>query len=316
MDLFATCPQLIVQNANQTLYEGFLDVSGQEFHIVVELPDRSLQLARISCDWELKHLLTGYERLIEQRLQHTATLADFMEEFKTIVERLVEDSEVSHTASPHFYSLLLGELEDIGWHRLSYIDANFQWLHLEAKDSSERSHILKVHLHPQHPEVAPDCVAELPLPFHFISTANNSLKTLFGQFEQCLEQYQEFWDAIDEVDSGTWVLEPEKPTRSATVRRIALGKKTFYCFTSQQWYTVELNYLCDGLLLFSTVELNYLCDGLLLFSTIELNYLCDGLLLFSTVELNYLCDGLLLFSTVELNYLCDVMACFCSAPLN
>jgi len=47
---------------------------------------------------------------------------------------------------------------------------------------------------------------------------------LFSQFKQCLEQYKEFWDAMDEIDSSTWVLEPEKPTRSATVRRIALGE--------------------------------------------------------------------------------------------
>lgn len=28
---------------------------------------------------------------------------------------------------------------------------------------------------------------------------------------------------MDEIDEKTWVLEPEKPTRSATARRIALG---------------------------------------------------------------------------------------------
>ena len=36
----------------------------------------------------------------------------------------------------------------------------------------------------------------------------------------------EFWDALDEIDNNTWVLEPEKPTRCATVRRIALGERT------------------------------------------------------------------------------------------
>lgn len=224
MDLFASCPQLVVQDRQQTLYEGFLEVSGREFHIAIELPNGSLQQARISCDWRLKHLLAGYEHLLEQRLQQSTTLASFMQELKTIAERVGQDGETSPTtvASPHFYSHLLEELADVGWQRLSFIEANFRWLHLEAKDSSDRSHMLKIHLHEQHPEIAPDCVAELPLPFHYISTGNNSLKNLFSQFEQCLEQYKDFWDAMDEVDSSTWVLEPEKPTRSATVRRIAL----------------------------------------------------------------------------------------------
>lgn len=40
-----------------------------------------------------------------------------------------------------------------------------------------------------------------------------------------LESLKEFWNALDEIDEKTWVLEPEKPTRSATVRRIAIGTK-------------------------------------------------------------------------------------------
>lgn len=34
---------------------------------------------------------------------------------------------------------------------------------------------------------------------------------------------KEFWNALDEIDEKTWVLEPENPTRSATMRRIAVG---------------------------------------------------------------------------------------------
>ncbi|MBN3290796.1 FANCL ligase, partial [Polypterus senegalus] len=38
-----------------------------------------------------------------------------------------------------------------------------------------------------------------------------------------LESLKQFWDVMDEIDEQTWVLEPEKPTRSATMRRIAIG---------------------------------------------------------------------------------------------
>ena len=40
-----------------------------------------------------------------------------------------------------------------------------------------------------------------------------------------LESLKAFWDVTDEIDEKTWVLEPEKPTRSATARRIALGRE-------------------------------------------------------------------------------------------
>lgn len=36
---------------------------------------------------------------------------------------------------------------------------------------------------------------------------------------------KEFWNALDEIDEKTWVLEPENPTRSATMRRIAVGER-------------------------------------------------------------------------------------------
>lgn len=38
-----------------------------------------------------------------------------------------------------------------------------------------------------------------------------------------LESLKAFWDVMDEIDEKTWVLDPEKPTRSATARRIAVG---------------------------------------------------------------------------------------------
>lgn len=51
----------------------------------------------------------------------------------------------------------------------------------------------------------------------------SKLVDVFNQFERCVQQYQLFWDAMDELDDCVCVLEPDKPTRNATYRRIALG---------------------------------------------------------------------------------------------
>ncbi|XP_008847143.1 E3 ubiquitin-protein ligase FANCL [Nannospalax galili] len=53
--------------------------------------------------------------------------------------------------------------------------------------------------------------------------AVSSLASIQSQFLAALESLKAFWDVMDEIDQKTWVLEPEKPTRSATTRRIALG---------------------------------------------------------------------------------------------
>lgn len=51
----------------------------------------------------------------------------------------------------------------------------------------------------------------------------SSLVNVYSQFSAALETLKAFWDVMDEIDEKTWVLEPEKPPRSATARRIALG---------------------------------------------------------------------------------------------
>ncbi|KAB0364917.1 hypothetical protein FD754_009073 [Muntiacus muntjak] len=51
----------------------------------------------------------------------------------------------------------------------------------------------------------------------------SSLISIYTQFLAAVDSLKTFWDVMDEIDEKTWVLEPEKPTRSATARRIVLG---------------------------------------------------------------------------------------------
>ena len=50
------------------------------------------------------------------------------------------------------------------------------------------------------------------------------MKDVYNLFSQEAEQYQEFWQAMDELDSGCWILEPETPFLSDTYRKIAVSK--------------------------------------------------------------------------------------------
>ncbi|MEE6474704.1 hypothetical protein FKM82_010462 [Ascaphus truei] len=75
----------------------------------------------------------------------------------------------------------------------------------------------------QYPNEAPDCCVDFPVPFAVTWTPQSSLQNIHNQLSATLESLKHFWDALDEIDEKTWVLEPEKPTRSATIRRIAIG---------------------------------------------------------------------------------------------
>ncbi|CAJ0916319.1 unnamed protein product [Ranitomeya imitator] len=51
----------------------------------------------------------------------------------------------------------------------------------------------------------------------------SNIQDIYRQVLSTLESLKGFWDTLDEIDTKTWVLEPERPTRGATMRRIAIG---------------------------------------------------------------------------------------------
>jgi hypothetical protein len=58
----------------------------------------------------------------------------------------------------------------------------------------------------------------------------STLNEMYNLFCQEAKKYQEFWKAMDELDSRCWVLEPENPSRQDTYRKIHVGMLfvTFY----------------------------------------------------------------------------------------
>ncbi|XP_052354520.1 E3 ubiquitin-protein ligase FANCL isoform X4 [Oncorhynchus keta] len=107
--------------------------------------------------------------------------------------------------------------------KLVSIDTEFRTLRLRAEDSSGRQHVVTVKLKPKHPVEAPWCSADLPVPLAMTWTPQSSLGHVHTQFLLLLESLAEFWAVLDEIDEKTWVLEPEKPSRADTMRRIAIA---------------------------------------------------------------------------------------------
>uniref|UniRef100_A0AAX7TLB9 E3 ubiquitin-protein ligase FANCL n=1 Tax=Astatotilapia calliptera TaxID=8154 RepID=A0AAX7TLB9_ASTCA len=207
-------PLLVPLNKQQTVYDGFITVQVK----LCVLTHSQLCPYRLHCCWQLKHLLRGYERIVKQvNVPHVALCV--------LLQEVVLKSrpECRSIPPPQYYSQLISEMETLGWDKLLFIDTEFRMLRLKAEDSAGRQHILTVKLKSKHPAETPECSADLPVPLAINWTAQSTLEQLHSQFLLVLESLSEFWDVLDEIDSKTWILEPEKPCHSDTTRRIAIG---------------------------------------------------------------------------------------------
>lgn len=229
-DVFPVCPKLVPLNLQQSVWQGFITVHGHDYQLRIDLPSTNdIKNARLSGDWKLNEHLQRYKHIIEQRLNSATNLAAFLLELQTLLDRTMKHSStggVDQTLSPALYTKLIGEIDDIGWDRLSSIDASFQSLQLSSVDDSGRTHFITINLHPQHPDIAPAFTVDLPSPFELQWSTKSTLKTILQQFQLSLQKHKAFWDSMSEIDSETWVLEPERPTPADTGRRIALGNNS------------------------------------------------------------------------------------------
>uniref|UniRef100_A0A8C4YY03 FA complementation group L n=1 Tax=Gadus morhua TaxID=8049 RepID=A0A8C4YY03_GADMO len=221
LSLVNESPILLPLNKDKTMYDGFVTVQERDFRLRIVLPsDRQLKRAKLHCCWQLKHLLRGYQHIVKQvRFYFTLTCVCVI---------LQEVALRGHPESlsippPQYYSQLITEMEMLGWDKLLFIDSEFRTLRLKAGDSSEREHILTVKLKAKHPEESPECSADVPVPLDMAWTPQSTLEKLHSQFMLVLESLAEFWEVLDEIDRRTWVLEPERPSRADTMRRIAIG---------------------------------------------------------------------------------------------
>uniref|UniRef100_A0A8Q3WMB2 FA complementation group L n=1 Tax=Homo sapiens TaxID=9606 RepID=A0A8Q3WMB2_HUMAN len=224
--LLRQCPLLLPQNRSKTVYEGFISAQGRDFHLRIVLPeDLQLKNARLLCSWQLRTILSGYHRIVQQRMQHSPDLMSFMMELKMLLEVALKNRQELYALPPppQFYSSLIEEIGTLGWDKLVYADTCFSTIKLKAEDASGREHLITLKLKAKYPAESPDYFVDFPVPFCASWTPQSSLISIYSQFLAAIESLKAFWDVMDEIDEKTWVLEPEKPPRSATARRIALA---------------------------------------------------------------------------------------------
>jgi hypothetical protein len=120
---------------------------------------------------------------------------------------------------------MIKDIECIGWDKIVSTDERLMNFSILSRDKKGREHILSLHLSDKYPTDLPSVETDLPVPFK-PSSLLNSVKDIVLQFEKVLDNYQLFWDTMDEIDHNTWVLDPESPSRSCVYRRIVISSST------------------------------------------------------------------------------------------
>ncbi|GAM18156.1 hypothetical protein SAMD00019534_013310 [Acytostelium subglobosum LB1] len=142
------------------------------------------------------------------------------------------------------YALVLNEIDQLGWGNVVEIDKSLSTFSISLRDAKRREVLMRFIIPNDYPTAPPTIRANLPSLLtpstHHHNNNNNdnttaakggsvtpsmghSLRTSVAAVERQVEQLQPFFDAMEEIDRMTWVLEPEHPQRSDTARRIALG---------------------------------------------------------------------------------------------
>lgn len=112
-----------------------------------------------------------------------------------------------------FFAGLKSELDALGWRHVAALSDDLASLTLAATDAAGRRHELRLALPPGYPATPPTPLADLPVALELRWGPGCGLAAALRQFEAALEQHQQLWGSLDDLDAHAWVIEPSAPTR-------------------------------------------------------------------------------------------------------
>ncbi|KAF9310279.1 hypothetical protein BG003_008738 [Podila horticola] len=243
-------PLLTRWSIEPEIYHGFLAVMDREIEVYIEFPSKKqgdptthkqLVAGRIGAIYgttELKEMLAGKEKLLQQKMEEAMDMNGFLIEFVDMLEAIISANENNSLKPVSYWKHITEQLDLVGWDRVTHMDQDMAKVQIELCDQAGRKHILTACFPPAFPNVpftveplaVPQCESankldqETVLPNQLILTSGSSLRDAVRLAEKKLELFQVFWDVMQDFDDKTWVIDPEKPTRSDRMRRCALGK--------------------------------------------------------------------------------------------
>ncbi|KAL9661465.1 hypothetical protein QQ045_026289 [Rhodiola kirilowii] len=122
-----------------------------------------------------------------------------------------------------FYRAVHLEIEEVGWDQLVRANKDLTVLSFKILDKKGKSHILETVLDKNYPNCPPAISADVPHLFTLKWSANSRLKDVVEQFSKHIEELQDFWSVMDNIDKSLLVVGPEQPSRAVSFRHISIG---------------------------------------------------------------------------------------------
>nr|SVE78563.1 EOG090X0G12 [Daphnia lumholtzi] len=178
----------------------------------------------INLGYDLKCIIKNKKGFGEQMLERFNSVEEFIDKLGILIKDHHKTNLLCNSSekpSVHTnYSKVLTEIDAIGWEKLFSVNHDFTELKLKLYDSLNQQHILNIKFNNNVPEFS----AEFPRTVNIEWQEDSStLSEMYSLFCQEAEQYQDFWKAMEELDAGCWVLEPENPSRRDTYRKISIA---------------------------------------------------------------------------------------------
>ncbi|XP_037071913.1 E3 ubiquitin-protein ligase FANCL-like isoform X2 [Pollicipes pollicipes] len=118
---------------------------------------------------------------------------------------------------------VLRQLRQIGLHHVTWASTDLSQVTLSTLDRAARRHQLSLTIGADYPGVCPRLATDLPADLAVTWHRGMGLLDLFQRFEEAVERYQAFWNALDAVDAELWVVDPERPARRDQRRRLVIS---------------------------------------------------------------------------------------------
>ncbi|GAN04869.1 E3 ubiquitin-protein ligase FANCL [Mucor ambiguus] len=211
-------PLIIPIDDERHIYKGFITIKNIEYQIQLQLGPRGYLHGQENL-LELFHDYPQAKDLVETKLHQATDVMPFLNELKEIIETTAIADNNRFNYSHNRYSLIYNEVKKIGFENVEEISDDMLQITLKTVDEHDRKHLVKIDLPSNYPYASPKAEWDLP-----VAVSNHgTLAHILAQHRAFVIKFQLLFNCMDDLDKHMRIIEPERPKRSDTWRRIALG---------------------------------------------------------------------------------------------
>jgi len=183
---------------------GAIKVHSQQFDFEFDLKGEESWFVG---DAYLSALLHPHVLVVANVLKHAKGPAKVVVEIQKMVSDLLD---YDRPLNSRYISLILKEIEEAGWNLVDKVDDTFTNIEFRIDE-----HKIALKFEASYPDSTPSAVTATPKPFDI--AAEWRIPDIIREFELFLQQFEEFYSCLADIDENCWVLD-----KGRTHRKIVL----------------------------------------------------------------------------------------------